>query len=110
MIGTYAATILMVLLVLSASVLAIAVGGVSSLLMRRAWGLKTALVDAALAAIFFLAAAEAITTIAITFNAWNLVRSPITVTLAIALASVVTRHLLGLGPFSTRRSHLQANS
>jgi len=93
MIGTTGATVLFLINVLLAGVLGVAAGGLTCLAIRRSWGLKGALIDAVLAAVVSVAAAYVIAAIE---SARGVGESRIALILAIAVASVVVRHLIRL--------------
>ncbi len=93
MIGTTSATVLFVINVLFAGVLGIGAGGFTCLVLRRPWGIKTVLIDAALAAAVAVVAAYVIAAIEAARGVWG---SRVTLILIIAVASVVARHLLRL--------------
>jgi hypothetical protein len=93
MIGTTGATVLFLISILFASVLGIGAGGLTCLVLHRSWGLKAALIDAVLAAVVAVTAAYAVAAIESTRGVWE---SRVTLILAIAVASVVVRHLLRL--------------
>jgi hypothetical protein len=92
MIGATGATVLFLINVLFASVLGICAGGLLCLVLRRHWGLKGALIDAALAAVVAVVAAYVVAAIESARGVWE---SRVTLILAIAVASVVLRHLIG---------------
>jgi phage baseplate assembly protein W len=90
MIGTAGATILFSINVLFASVLGTGAGGLTCLVLRRSWGLKEALIDAVIAAVV---AAYVVSAIESARGVWE---SRVALILAIAVASVVVRHLIRL--------------
>ncbi len=71
MIGTTGATVLFVINVLFASVLGIGAGGLTCLVLRRPWGMKGALMDAALAAAVAVVAAYVIAAIETARGVWE---------------------------------------
>jgi hypothetical protein len=71
MIGTTGATILFVINLLFASVLGIAAGGVSCLVLHRPWGIKPAFMDATLAAVVAVIAAYVIGAIESASHVWG---------------------------------------
>lgn len=93
MIGTVGATVLFSINVIFASVLGIGAGGLTCLAMRRSWGLKDALIDAVLAAVVAVAAAYLISAVESARGIWE---SRVTLVLAIAVGSVVLRHVIRL--------------
>lgn len=93
MIGTTGATVLFLINVLFASVLGIGAGGLTCLALRRSWGVKDALIDAVLAAIVGVVAAYLVSTVDIGRGVWE---SRVALILAIAVGSVVVRHLIRL--------------
>ncbi len=93
MIGTTGATVLSVINVLFASVLGIAVGGFTCLVLHRPLGLKPALIDAILAAVVVIIVAYVVGAIESASHVWE---SRVTLILAIGAASVVVRHLMRL--------------
>jgi hypothetical protein len=93
MIGTTGATVLFIINVLFASVLGIAAGGVTCLVLHRPWGLKPALIDAILAAVVAVIAACVVGVIESATHVWG---SRVTLILVIGAASVVVRHLMRL--------------
>jgi hypothetical protein len=93
MIGTAGATILFSINVLFASLLGIGAGGLICLMLRRPWGLKEALIDAALASVVAVAAAYVVSAIESARGVWE---SRVALILAIAVTSVVVRHLIRL--------------
>lgn len=96
MIGTTGATVLFVFNVLFASVLGIGAGGLICSVLRRPWGIKTVLLDAALAAAVAVVAAYVVAAIDTARGVWE---SHVMLILIIAFASVVARHLLRLAVF-----------
>jgi hypothetical protein len=93
MIGTTSATVLFLLNVLFASVLGVGAGGITCLVLRRPWGVKDFLIDAALAAVVAVIAAYVVSAVEATRGIWE---SRVALILAIAVASVVVRHLIRL--------------
>lgn len=93
MIGTTGASVLFSLNVLFAGVLGIGAGGLTCLVLRRSWGLKEALIDAVLAAVVAVVAAYVVAAIESARGVWE---SRIVLILAIAVTSVVVRHLIRL--------------
>jgi hypothetical protein len=91
MIGTTGAVVLFSINVLFASVLGIGAGGLTCLALRRPWGLKDAIVDAALAAVVAVIAAYSVSAIESARGIWE---SHVILMLAIAVGSVVIRHLI----------------
>jgi hypothetical protein len=93
MIGTGGATVLFVVNLLFASVLGVGAGGLTCFVLRRPWGFKAAVIDAVLAAVIALIAAYMVSTIEVARGVWE---SRVTLVLAIAVASVVLRHVVRL--------------
>ena len=93
MIGTTGATVLFSINVLFASVLGIGAGWLTCMALRRSWGLKEALIDAVLAAVVAVVAAYVVAAIESARGVWE---SRVALILAIAVASVVVRHLIRL--------------
>src|SRR3954454_2994045 len=91
MIGTTGATILFVINLLFASVLGIAAGGVSCLVLHRPWGIKPAFMDATLAAVVAVIAAYVIGAIESASHVWG---SHVTLILVLGAATVVVKHLM----------------
>ena len=91
MIGTTGATVLALINILIAGVLGIGASGFTCLALRRPWGLRPALIDAVLAAGIAVTAAYVFAATESARGAWG---SGVTLVLAIAVASVVVRHLL----------------
>ena len=91
MIGIKGAAILVIVNLILASLLGLGAGGITSLVVRRRWGLKTALVDAALAAGVAVLAAFAILSID---SARGIVVSRVWLTFAISVVSVILKHLV----------------
>ncbi len=77
--------------ILLASVLGVITGGLTCLALRRFWGLKQALIDAVLAAVVAVAAAYSVSAIESARGIWE---SRVALILAIAVGSVVIRHLI----------------
>jgi hypothetical protein len=84
---------LFIINVLFASVLGIAAGGFTCLVLHRPWGPRPALIDATLAAVVTVIAAFVVGAIETASHVW---RSRVTLILAIGAASVVIRHLMRL--------------
>jgi len=99
MIGTSGATMLFLVNIIFGGVLGIGAGGLTCLVLRRPWGLKTALFDAVLASVIGVIAAYMVAVIESARGVWE---SRVTVILAIAAGSVVLRHLLRLAFRSPR--------
>ena len=76
-----------------AGLLGIAAGGFTCLVLRRSWGLKQALIDAVIATVIATAAAYLFAAIDSARGVWE---SRVALILAIAVASVVVRHLIRL--------------
>ncbi|MGA6984446.1 MAG: hypothetical protein WBZ01_00205 [Terriglobales bacterium] len=93
MIGTSGAAVLFVVNLLFASVLGVGAGGLTCFMLRRPWGLKAAVIDAVFAAIVGVIAAYVVSAIEIARGVWE---SRVALILAIAVASVVIRHLVRL--------------
>jgi hypothetical protein len=93
MIGTTGATVLFSVNILLASVLGIGAGGLTCLALRRSWSLKEALIDAVLAAVVAVVVADVVAAIESARGVWE---SRVVLILAIAVASVVGRHLARL--------------
>ena len=91
MVGTKGAAVLLVVNVLFASLLGIGAGGFTCLMLRRGWGVKTALIDAGLAAVMAMLAAYVVATVETSRGVWE---SRVTLILAIAVLSVIGRHIL----------------
>ncbi len=94
MIGISGAAVLLVVNVILASLLGVGAGGLTCLLLRRPWGVKAALIDAGLAVVVAVVAAYTISAID---DARGVLESRVGVVLAIATASVVVMHLMGVG-------------
>lgn len=90
MIGTTGATVLFLVDILFAGVLGIGAGGLTCFMLHRPWGLKPALIDAVLAAVVAVTAAYTVAAIDSARGAWE---SRVTLILAIAVVSVVVKHL-----------------
>ncbi len=99
MIGTTGATVLMIANLIVATVLGMAAGGLACLILRTPWGLKIAVVDAAVAAATAIVSAFVITSID---AALGISQSRVALLMVVAVASVIVRHLL-------RRTLRQAN-
>jgi hypothetical protein len=93
MIGTSGAAVLLLVNIIFASVLGMGAGGLTGLVLRRPWSLKTALIDGALAAVVAVITAYVVAAID---NARGVLESRVALVLAIATASVVARHLMRL--------------
>lgn len=93
MIGTTGASVLFLINVIFAGVLGIGAGGLTCLVLRRSWGVKDALIDALLAAVVAVTAAYLISAIETARGVWE---SRVALILAIAVGSVVVRHLIRL--------------
>jgi hypothetical protein len=91
MIGTTGAAVLVLINLLLAGALGMVAGGLTSLALRRPWGIKAALMDAVLAAFVAIVALFIFASVDAARHAWT---SRVTVILAIATASVVIEHLL----------------
>ena len=91
MIGTTGAAVLFVVNVISASALGAVAGGLTCLMLRRPWGIKAAVIDAVLAAVVAVIAAYVVSAIEIARGVWE---SRVTLILAVAVGSVVARHIL----------------
>jgi hypothetical protein len=93
MLGTTGATIVCIVYLVFACVLGTVAGGLTCLALRRRWSPKDALIDAVLTGVvaFFSAYVEA--EIDIARGVWG---SNLTLILAVAIGSVVLRHLLRL--------------
>jgi len=91
MIGTIGGAVLVVVNVLFAAALGVAAGGLACLGLRQSWGLKVALMDAGLAGLVAVIAGYVVATIEASRGVWG---SRVILILAIALGSVVLRHLL----------------
>jgi hypothetical protein len=101
MIGTNGAVVLLVVNLIFTTVLGTAAGGIACFVLRRPWGLKTALIDAVLAATVAVAAAYLISAID---NARGVLESRVVLVLGIPAVSVVVRHLLRPAPRSSSRA------
>ena len=93
MIGTTGATVVSVVIVLFAAILGVGAGGLACLVLRQLWGLKVALIDAAIAAAITVIAAYIGAAIAMARGVWE---SRVALILIIAVGSVVVRHLIRL--------------
>jgi len=93
MIGTTGATVLLIANLVFATLLGIGVGGLTCLVLRRRWGLRAAIIDAAIALVVGAIAAYAVAAIETARGVWG---SSVTLVLSIAAGSVVVRHLLGV--------------
>ena len=91
MIGTTGAGVLFVVNMFFASVLGVGAGGLTCLMLRRSWSLKAAVIDAILGALVALLAAFVISAIEIARGVWG---SRVTLMHALAVASVIGRHIL----------------
>lgn len=91
MIGTTGATILFLINLCFASALGVAAGGLTCLLLHRPWGLKTAAIDAVIAAGVAVIAAYVVSAIEV---ARGVLESRVTLILAIAVGTVVLRHVI----------------
>jgi hypothetical protein len=91
MLGTTGATVLFVVNVVFAGVLGGCAGGLVCLALRRRWTLRTGLTDAALGAAAALIAAYVVSAIGSAHGVWE---SRVTLIIAIAVASIVARHIL----------------
>lgn len=91
MVGTKGAAVLFAVNILFASILGIGVGGLTCLMLRRHWALKTALIDAGLAGVIAIIAAYVVSAVDAHRGIWE---SRITLVLAIAVISVIGRHIL----------------
>lgn len=98
MIGTNAATLLVIVNFIAAVVLGVVAGGLSCLVLRRSWGLKVATRDAALAAAM---AIISVTVITVIDNALGILESRVALVMAVAVGGVIVRHVI-------RRPLLQA--
>ena len=99
MIGTTSGAVLLIVNLVLAAVLGVGAGGLTRLVLRRTWGLNSALLDGALAAIVAVIAAYAVSAID---NARGVLESRVGLVLAIAAASVVVVDLMRL---AVRSSH-----
>jgi len=90
MIGTVGAEAIMVVNLVIAAVLGIGAGGLTCLVLRRPWSIKTALVDGVFAFVVAFISAYVISTIEARRGVWTSVVEPV---LAIAAASVILRHI-----------------
>ena len=99
MIGTRGATIVMLVNFILASALGVGAGGLTCLAFRRAWGLKTALIDAVLAAVVAVVAVYVVLAID---TARGELKSRVGLVLVIATSAVVVRHCR---PFRNLLSH-----
>lgn len=98
--GTVGGAVLAAINSLLAAVLGISAGGLASLGFRQAWGLKVALQDGLLAGLVAIVAGYLIGTFEAAHGAWG---SRVVVwVFAIALSSVVLKHLLRLVAHSSR--------
>ena len=93
MIGTSGAAVSFFVNVICASALGIGAGCVTCYAMRVPWGLKTALIDAVLAAVVAVFAAYVVSAIEVARGVWE---SRVTLVVAIAMGSVALRHLIPL--------------
>jgi hypothetical protein len=94
MIGTTIAAVLFSINVLFAALLGIAAGGLTSLALRRSWGLKEVLLDALLAAVVSVVAAYLVAAIESARGVWE---SHVALILTIAVASVIVRQFIRPG-------------
>lgn len=99
MIGTRGAAVLMLVNFILASALGVGAGGLTCVAFRRAWGLKTALIDAVLAAVVAVVAVYVVSAID---NARGALQSRVGLVLVIATGVVVVRHCR---PFRNLLSH-----
>jgi hypothetical protein len=93
MIGTNGATVLFVVNVLFAAVLGVCVGGLACLVVHQPWRLKVAVVDATLAAVAAVVAANVVSAIEVARGVWE---SRVAMILAIAVGCVIAKHVFGL--------------
>jgi hypothetical protein len=93
MIGTTGATVLLIINIALASVVGVVTGGLTCLVLRQPWSLKTVLLDAALAACVGLVAAYALATIEAARGVWG---SLVGLVLAIAAVSIIVAHIVRL--------------
>jgi hypothetical protein len=91
LIGTTGAAILFIVNICFASALGVGAGALICLLLRCRWDLKTAVIDAVIAAGVAVIAAYVVAAIEIARGVWE---SRVTLILAIAVGSVVLRHVL----------------
>lgn len=91
MIGTSGGTVLVIINVVFASLLGIAAGALTRLVLHRPWRLKSVVLDAAIAAITALVAAYVLATIEAARGAWGSIVGPVS---AFAAASAVLRNLV----------------
>ena len=93
MIGTDGAAILVLVHLIFASVLGIAAGGLTSLVLRRHWGMKVAVIDGVLGLVVAVISAYVVSAID---TAHGALQSRVTLILTLAVVSVVLWHLLRL--------------
>ena len=93
MIGVTGYKILFYVNVLFASILGIAVGGLTCFVLRRPWGLKVAVIDGLLASVVAVTSAYVLSAIDAAHGA---LQSRVTLILTLAVVSVVLWHLLRL--------------
>ncbi len=91
MVGTKSAAVLVVINVLFASILGIGAGGLTCLMLRRHWALRTALTDAGVAGLVSIVAAYAVSVVDTYRGVWQ---SRVKLMLLIAALSVIGRHVL----------------
>jgi hypothetical protein len=91
MIGTVNAEVIALVNLVLAGVLGIGAGGLTSLVLRRRWSLKTAFVDGVFAFVVAFILAYVLSEILARLGIWTSLVEPV---LAIAAASVVARHLV----------------
>lgn len=92
MMGTTGGTVLLIVTVIFAGLLGVGAGGLTCLMLRQSWGLKTALIDAVLATIVAIASAYVVASIEAARGVWG--AWGIGLVLAIAAASATVRHLV----------------
>ena len=99
MIGTRGATMVMLVYLIFTSAVGVSAGGLTCLVFRRAWGLKTALIDAVLAAVVAIVAALVVSAID---SARGVFESRVGLVVLIATGSVVVSYCR---PFRKLLSH-----
>ena len=101
MIPEKSAVLLFLINVLFAGALGVGAGGLTCLILRQPWGMKAALVDAALAAVVAVIAAYIISAIE---ASRGFLDDGTALIFAIAAASIVVRHLIRLAELSAYRT------
>jgi len=94
MIGTIGAAVLVAVYLLLAGMLGLGAGGFLCFVRRRPWSVKVALVDAMIAVLVALVTTYVLAAMLASHGVWGSTVGPV---LALAVASVVVRHLLLMG-------------